>query len=113
MSRGEDALVFIWLSQPVAVTAFLESGPLRMAVWPFQSQLKMLVNGMVCYVHTYERHKLGGLIGRLNSSTGGKDCGRGKAVGHKPHKTFWKWMLFAYLGKPTFFFFFFLWKMLF
>lgn len=48
----------------------------------------MLVNGTVYYVHTYERHKLCGLIGRLNSSTGGKDYGRGKAVGHKLHKMF-------------------------
>lgn len=58
----------------------------------------MLVNGIVYYVHTYEKHKLCGLIGRLNSSTGGK------AVGHQLHKMFLEVDVIAIPGKPTFFF---------
>lgn len=40
---GEDDVVSVQLSQPVAATAFLESGPSGMAMWASQSQ-KMLVN---------------------------------------------------------------------
>lgn len=48
--------------------------------------------------------------GRLISSTGGKDCGRGKAVGHELHRMFLEVDVISIPWEPHIFF---LWEMFF